>query len=250
MKSSALLNVTGALVAALLLAAPVSAQDGQEARLRAALESPQRAEENRVRDAARRPIQVIQFVGIEDGMTVLDVIAAAGWYTEVLSAAVGPQGQVLAHNPSFFTQREGFVAAEQARHAQLGNVRPVHGDIAAAGIDGTVDAAISALNLHDTYNGQGEEAAVAFVRGIYDALKPGGVFGLIDHRGDAGRDNQALHRMQVSQARDVLTRAGFVVEAESDLLANPADDRTLAIRDASLERNSDRFLLRARKPGD
>jgi predicted methyltransferase len=224
------------------------AQSEQEARMRAALASPDRAEENRVRDAARRPIQVIQFLGIETGMTVLDVIAAGGWYTEVLSAAVGPTGQVIAHNPAFFISREGFLESERERHARLGNARALHGDIADGGIDGTVDAAISALNLHDTYNGQGEDAAVALVRQVFDALKPGGVFGLIDHRGDAGQDNQAFHRMQVSQARDVLTKAGFVVEAESEILANPADPRR-NIRDPELERNTDRFLLRARKPG-
>lgn len=235
--------------AALLVAAPAQAQDEQEARLRAALASPERAAENRERDEARRPIQVVQFLGIETGMTVLEVIAGGGWYTEVLSAAVGPEGQVLAHVPAFFTQREGFVEAERERHARLGNVRPIHGDIPDANLDAVADAAITALNLHDTYNGQGEDAAVAFARGVYDALKPGGVFGVIDHRGDAGQDNREWHRMQVSQARDVLTRAGFVVEAESDILANPADDRRRSIRDPSLERNSDRFLLRARKPG-
>ncbi len=215
----------------------------------AALASPERAAENRERDAARRPIQVIQFVGIQTGMTVIDVMAAGGWYTEVLSAAVGPEGQVLAHSPAFFTQREGFIEAERERHARLGNVRPVHGDIPDANLGEVADAAITALNLHDIYNGQGEDAAVAFVRGVYDALKPGGVFGVIDHRGDAGQDNQAYHRMQASQAREVLTRAGFVVEAESEILANPADDRRRPVRDASLERNTDRFLLRARKPG-
>jgi predicted methyltransferase len=251
MKSSQSSPVNVAWLFALLAASltfTAHAQSEQETRMRAALAAPDRAEENRVRDAARRPVQVIQFVGIQTGMTVLDVIAAGGWYTEVLSAAVGPSGQVIAHNPAFFISREGFLEAERERHARLGNVRALHGDIADGGINGTVDAAISALNLHDTYNGQGEDAAVALVRQIFDALKPGGVFGLIDHRGDAGQDNQAFHRMQVSQARDVLTRAGFVVEAESEILANPADSRR-NIRDPELERNTDRFLLRARKPG-
>jgi predicted methyltransferase len=224
------------------------AQDDQEARMRAALASPERPAEEHERDEARRPIQVIQFLGIESGMTVVDIIAAGGWYTEVLSAAVGPEGKVYAQNPPFFLQRDGFVEAESIRHERLGNVEPIHGDLADAGIDGQADAAISALNLHDMYNSGGEEAAVAMLTGVYNALKPGGVFGLIDHRGDEGQNNAEFHRMQVSQARDALTKAGFVVEAESDILANPADDRARSIRDPSLGRNTDRFLLKARKP--
>lgn len=224
------------------------AQDDQEARLREALASPERPAEERERDEARRPIDVIQFLGIESGMTVIDIIAAGGWYTEVLSAAVGPDGRVYAQNPPFFVQRDGFVEAERVRHERLGNVEPIHGDLADAGIDGEADAAISALNLHDIYNNGGEEAAIEMLTGIYNALKPGGVFGLIDHRGDEGQDNAEYHRMTVQQARDALTGAGFEVEAESDILANPADDRARSIRDPSLNRNTDRFLIKARKP--
>jgi predicted methyltransferase len=79
-------------------------------------------------------------------------------------------------------------------------------------------------------------------------LKPGGVFGLMDHRGVAGQPNANLHRMEVAAARDLLTKAGFTIEAESDLLANPADDHTRGPGDESLGGNSDRFLIKARKP--
>lgn len=232
------------------LATVACAQDAQVERMRTALASPDRPAEDKERDAVRKPIETVQFLGIEDGMTALDVIAVGGWFTEVLSAAVGPSGKVLAQNPTFFTQREGFAENEQKRHSRLGNVQAVHGDIPAAGINGTVDAAVTAMNLHDIYNGQGGEAgAVAFARGVYDALKPGGVFGVIDHVGIAGQNNAEFHRMQAQQARDVLTKAGFTIEAESSLLANPADDHTKSIRDPSLARHTDQFLIRARKPG-
>ena len=87
-----------------------------------------------------------------------------------------------------------------------------------------------------------------FLKDIYKALKPGGVFGVIDHEGSAGIDNAALHRIETSVAKAALEQAGFIVEAESDVLDNPADDHTLRIRDASLNRNTDRFVIRARKP--
>jgi predicted methyltransferase len=223
------------------------AQDEQATRMRTALASPNRPAEDKERDAVRKPIETVQFLGIETGDTVIDVIAAGGWFTDVLSAAVGPSGKVLAQNPDFFVQREGFVANEKQRHDRLGNVQAVHGELAAANVAGQADAALTALNLHDIYNGQGGEAAsAAFVKGVYDALKPGGVFGVIDHVGIAGQNNASFHRIQLTQAKDVLTKAGFTIEAESNILANPADDHTKGVRD--MARHTDQFLIRARKP--
>ena len=229
------------------LAFQAQAQDEQVARMRTALAAPARPAEDKERDAVRKPIETIQFLGIKTGQTVIDVIAAGGWFTDVLSAAVGPSGKVLAQNPEFFVSRPGFAENEKQRHDRLGNVQAVHGELAANGIASQADAAVTALNLHDLYNGQnGEGAAVAFAKGVYDALKPGGVFGVIDHVGIAGQDNAAFHRMQLTQARDVLTKAGFKIEAESNILANPADDHTKGVRD--MARHTDQFLLRARKP--
>ena len=223
------------------------AQDEQVVRMRTALAAPARPAEDKQRDAVRKPIETVQFLGIETGDTVIDVIAAGGWFTEVLSAAVGPRGKVLAQNPEFFVSRPGFAENEKQRHDRLGNVQAVHGELAANGIVAQADAAVTALNLHDLYNGQnGEATAVAFAKGVYDALKPGGVFGVIDHVGVEGQNNASFHRMQLAQARDVLTQAGFRIEAESNILANPADDHTKPVRD--MERHTDQFLIRARKP--
>jgi predicted methyltransferase len=83
---------------------------------------------------------------------------------------------------------------------------------------------------------------------MYAALKPGGVLAVIDHVGVAGQDNAKLHRMLPQQARDVLTKAGFTIEAESKLLANPADDHTKIVFDPSVRGHTDQFVFRARKP--
>jgi predicted methyltransferase len=228
------------------LGAPLAqAQNEQAARMETALLSPSRPYEDKERDAARKPIQTVQFLGIETGDTVIDVIAVGGWFTEVLSAAVGPSGKVLAQNPDFFVSREGFVATEKARHDRLGNVQAVHGELAANGVVGA-DAAVTALNLHDVYGQGGEAAAVAFAKGVYDALKPGGVFGVIDHVGVEGQNNQQFHRIQIQQARDVITKAGFRIEAEADILRNPGDDHTKPVFE--MGRRTDQFLIRARKP--
>ena len=225
------------------------AQDEQVARMRAALAAPARPAENKARDAARKPIETVQFFGIKTGQTAVDLIAAGGWFTEVLSAAVGPTGKVYSHNPPFLVQAD----AEKALHDRLGNVQAVHVQVAEGIPAGSVDAAVTAMNLHDIYNGYGEqpgseEAAVAFLKSIYTALKPGGVLGVIDHVGVAGKDNAMLHRMLPQQARDVLTKAGFTIEAESTLLANPADDHTKGVFDPSIMGHTDQFMFRARKP--
>jgi len=234
---------------ALGAAAPAQAQTEQLARMRTALASPDRPAEDKARDAARRPYDVIPFLGITSGMTVLDVSAGAGWYTEVLSAAVGPTGKVYMQNSPGLVERQGeaFRNRLQARADRLGNVELVVRDMSDVGLDGQMDAAITALNLHDNYN-RGEDSALAFLRGMYDALKPGGVGGVIDHVGLEDHDNSKLHRIAKSVARDLITKTGFSIEAESDMLANPDDDHTLGNSDAALGRNTDRFLFRVRKP--
>ena len=216
-------------------------------RVNAALASPQRPADERARDQARKPVQVLSFLGVKAGMTVVDILAGGGWYTEVLSAAVGPQGKVYSQNPEFFKERFGQSA--QARADRLGNVELLYTkDMTDFGLDGTVDFAITALNTHDMYNSRGEQGGLDFFKGAFKALKPGGVLGVIDHVGIAGQDNKTFHRIEKSIVRKLITDSGFVIEAESDILHNPDDDHTLSIRDASLHRNTDRMLFRARKP--
>jgi predicted methyltransferase len=104
------------------------------------------------------------------------------------------------------------------------------------------------MNFHDLYNRGGAEAGTEFFRTLYDALKPGGVLGVIDHAGSAGQDNASFHRVDVGATKRALESAGFTIAAESDLLANPDDDHRVGIQDESLNGKTDRFLIRARKP--
>lgn len=211
-----------------------------------ALNAAERSDEDKARDAARKPKQVLVFVGISAGMTVLDVAAGAGWYTEVLSAAVGHDGHVISQNSFGYGPRNAATVAAKAE--RLGNVTMLFAAYGAFRLDSEVDAALTALNLHDFQNRSAAEAQV-FLSGIYQALKPGGMFGVIDHAGSAGMDNASMHRLELAIAKDALENAGFIVEATSDILDNPADDHSLEIQDESLKRNTDRFLIRARKPG-
>ena len=210
-----------------------------------ALAAPERSAEDRGRDAARKPTHVLDFIGIEAGMTVLDVAAGAGWYTEVLSAAVGADGHVISHNSFGYGPRNAATVAEKAQ--RLGNVTMLFAAYGEFRLDAEVDAALTGLNLHDFQNRSAEEAQV-FLSGIFMALKPGGVFGVIDHEGSAGSDNASMHRIELATAKVAIENAGFIVEATSDALDNPADDHTLKYDDESLGRNTDRILIRARKP--
>ena len=232
-------------VLALAGAATVQAQD-QEARMREALASPDRSAEHKTRDQNDKPIEVMQFLGVEDGMTVLDVVSGGGYWTGVLSPAVGPSGKVYMHNPEFMIQRGGeqFLAREREIVERLGDVESM-GESAAAG---QVDVAITSNNFHDQYNRGGLEAGKAFLDDIFAALKPGGVLGLIDHEGMAGQNNAELHRVEPAAAKEALEAAGFVVEAESDLLANPDDPKTVGVRDPSVAGKTQKILIRARKP--
>lgn len=221
----------------------VNADDVSD-RIAAALANPDRDAEDSARDGSRKADQVIAFIGIETGMTVLDAYSATGWYAEVLAAAVGPTGKVIAQNPARFAERSA--PAQALKIERHPNIMPLTAENADGyGINGQADAAWTALNLHDNANAS-REGGLAYLGAIYDALKPGAVLAVIDHEGSAGADNQALHRIDVGTAIGLIEEAGFVVEAQAYMLNNPADDHTLHQRET--ERNSDRFVLKARKP--
>lgn len=221
--------------------------------LNALLSDNSRAAEDRARDAGRKPARVIEFLGIKPGMRVLDVIAAGGYYTEVLSLAVGPDGQVVAQNPPGVLQmRDG--ANEKAISARLAgdrlpNVLRLNSEFADIGASaGTFDAAITALNFHDLYNGRGPEAALAVLQKINSLLVSGGILGIIDHVGVAGADNAALHRIEKSLAIETAKAAGFVVEGDANILANADDDHTQGVFAEGIRGNTDRFVLKFVKP--
>jgi predicted methyltransferase len=132
---------------------------------------------------------------------------------------------------------------------RLPNVSRLNTNVGEISADaGTFDAAITALNFHDIYNRGGPEGALASLQAIYAVLKPGGVFGIIDHVGVAGADNAELHRIEKALAIETATAAGFVVEGDSDILANAADDHTQGVFAEGLRGNTDRFVLKLRKP--
>jgi predicted methyltransferase len=220
--------------------------------MRTALTNSSRAEADKARDAGRKPADVLMILGIGSGMTVMDLIAAGGYYTEVLSIAVGADGTVYAQNPAAVLKfRDG--ANDKAMTARLAgdrlaNVVRLDREIRDLGLEPeSLDAVITALNFHDVYNNDPEVAAgmLQVIRGL---LKPGGVLGIIDHVGIAGASNAELHRIEKDKVVEAAIAAGFAVSADSTVLANPDDDHSQMVFAADIRGKTDRFLLRFINP--
>lgn len=231
--------------------APASKSSGGD--LAAALASADRPAEDKARDADRKPAELLQFFGVKPGMTAVDIIALGGYVTEALSVAVGPKGKVYAQNPPVALQlRDGMYAkqiTERLANNRLPNVVRVDDDLPASSQIplGSVDVAITAMNYHDVRN-RNPDDGVAFLKGIYAMLKPGGVLGVTDHVGNDGANNAQLHRIPKHFLIDDAKTAGFVVDAESDILAHPADDHTKMVFDPTLRGKTDQFVVRLRRP--
>jgi predicted methyltransferase len=210
------------------------------AALERAMANPERPAEDKARDASRNAPRVLDFFGVEPGMMVLDINASTGWYTEVLSYAVGADGSVLMQN------RPGSRAEEAAtaRAQRLGNVEQIAAISEAA--PGSVDFAITALNFHDFHN-RDPQVAQGILAQTMAALKPGGILGIVDHEGTPGADNASLHRIAFDEVVRAVTQAGFAVVGVSQVLDNPDDDHTLSPTDPSLGRNTDRIVLKLMK---
>ncbi len=201
-----------------------------------------RPEEDRVRDGARRPYQVMQLLGVDAGMTLLDVGAGGGWFTRVLSAATGPNGKVIAQFGARALQRENGKEQKDLA-AALGNTEAFFGNVAEIPA-GSVDAAVTALNMHH----MNAERAAPYLKDIFNVLKPGGRAAIIDHVGLATVDNSQLHRMLPSDVKTWIQQAGFEIVAESDILRTTADDHKLSVDSPILGRDVDQFMFIVRKP--
>lgn len=223
--------------------------------IRAALDASDRTEADRALDPQRHPGEMLTFFGIARGQHVADLFAGGGYTSEVLARVVGSDGQVFSQNNRFAVERFANApwTARLATPAMQRVVRverefddPLPPEAA------NLDAVLSVLIYHDTVWLNADRAAMN--RAIFRALKPGGVYGIIDHNaadGHGTQDAQTLHRIEERVVIDEVTAAGFRLDARSDLLRNPADARdwNASPREAGARRGqSDRFMLRFVRP--
>jgi len=220
-----------------------------------AVASPDRTEEDRALDAGRHPVETFAFFGIEPGMDVVDVFAGGGYTTEILARIVGPEGSVVAQNNAWVLDRFARAPLE-ARLGRLAmpNVTALEAELDHPVPEGAhdLDAVIFILSYHDSVWMSADRAAMN--RAIFEALRPGGVYGIVDHAAAPGHgtnDTQTFHRIERSSVIEEITAAGFVLDGEADFLANPDDTRDWnpSPSQAGERRGtSDRFVLRFRRP--
>jgi predicted methyltransferase len=250
------------LLLAAIVEAPLAAQSGRqpvaEADLRTAVTAPGRAADQVALDEVRRPVEVLRFLGLRRGDRVLDYFTGTGYYAEIMARAVGPQGLVVGWNGA------AFMGNERVRTA-LGEV---HGRSPNTFFYGTPMTAISFppesfdfVMLHLVYHDAYWESARfglpridpnSVVQAIWNATRPGGTVAVIDHVAAPGGDTrvvvEATHRIDPATIRADFERAGFVLEAQSDMLRNRADDYSRSVFDESIRGRTDRVVYRFRKP--
>lgn len=220
----------------------------------ASVAAPGRPDEAIALDAGRKPADVLRFMMLRPGMHALDMVTGSGYYAELMGRVVGPRGSVVAFQPAFESSDKSRAKTDAVMKRQP-NVT-VSGDLPAIYAAGGFDFAMIHLNYHDFY-WESEQYHVPrmdpnmVLAGLFKAMKPGGIVAVVDHVGPAG-DTRAivdkLHRIDPATVKADFARAGFVLEATSDLLANPADDHSKLVFDPSIRGKTDRFVFRFRKP--
>ena len=217
----------------------------------AALAAPGRTDTDRERDARDKPAELIALAGFGPGMTIGDVFGGGGYYSEILSHVVGPQGRVLlVNNPPYDNYAKKGLGPRLA-DGRLANVAysVVPPEAMALGT-GTLDGALIVMSYHDLYVADPSEGwpaidADGFLDQLHAALKPGATLLIVDHQARAGSgraDTQALHRIEDTFADADFAAHGFDRAASSDLLRNPADDHLKNVFDASVRGNTDRWV--------
>lgn len=212
----------------------------------AAVVSPARPAGDVARDEARKPVEIVSFSGVERGDVVAEIAPGGGYYTRILAQTVGDEGKVYALMPAFFANRPGGLDGINAIAEQYGNIEVVVVDgYDTMTLPEPVDLVWTTENYHDLANGNISGANAA----VFDALKPGGIYFVEDHAAPGtGMDaTSTLHRIDPAAVREQVSAAGFVLEAQSDLLRNPVDPHDVAPGD--FDGVSDKFALRFRKPG-
>ena len=210
-----------------------------------------RPSEDLARDPDRKPQEVLAFFGVGPGSRVVELMAGRGYYAHVLAEAVGPEGEVWAHNTPFVLDRFAErPLTERLALPGLEKVRRLDTELEDPQLPADLDAVLIVLFYHDTYWQEIDRARMNAA--VFEALKPGGVFGVVDHHAEAGsgdRDVKRLHRVDAELVKRELLEAGFVFDGASDLLRREDDDRTVNVFEASMRGKTDRFVYRFRKPG-
>jgi predicted methyltransferase len=226
------------------------------ASIRAVVDALDRSDADRVLDAGRHPAETLAFFGIAPGMRVAELGAGGGYTSELLARTVGPTGMVYGQNSKFILER--FAESPWSARLKKPVMKPVQRvdrefDDPLPPEARNLDAVLMILFYHDTVWMGADRARMN--RAIFDALEPGGVYGIVDHSGHPGSatsEVKTLHRIDEQVVRDEIEAAGFRLVSEASFLRNPSDARDWndsPSAAAGRRGTSDRFVLRFVKPG-
>lgn len=246
------------LAAATLSGLPIVARAaaGASDAIAAAVADPARPSTDTVRDANRKPAAVLAFAGIKHGDKVADYAAGAGYFTRLFADIVGPEGHVYASVPSPLLQYPNIVKGI----ADIQNFVVTHANASvnfAASIDAAkypekLDLFWISQNYHDLKDPfMGPVDMSAFNRAVYAALKPGGLYIVLDHVAASGSPadvTDTLHRIEPAVVRREVEAVGFRFVGESKVLANPDDPHTAGPFDKTIQGRTDQFIFKFRKP--
>ena len=243
-----------ALLAAAALAVPAGAFAAVPAPIAKVAANPARAADAKL-DARRKGPELLAFSEVKPGQKVFDLIPGGGYFTRLFSLAVGPSGRVYAVWPDEYdkvSKPDSDVMRKMAAAAPYTNVKVATQPAKAFSAPEPLDLVFTSQNYHDypdPFMGKVDPAVLNAA--VYKALKPGGLFVIIDHRGRPGtgmKETDTLHRIDIATVKAQVTKAGFRFEGESKLLANPKDPMTATVFDKSIRGNTDQFVLKFRKP--
>lgn len=225
------------------------------AAVRAIVDAPDRDAEDKKLDGGRKPAELLAFAGLKPGMKVADLAAGGGYTTELLARAVGPTGVVYGQNSPFIVEK----FADKPWSARL--AKPVNKNVVKVTREfddplppeaKDLDAVVMVLFYHDTFWMKTDQSKMNAA--IFRALKPGGVYIIVDHSGRPGTgttEAQTIHRIEESVVRKEVPLAGFKLAADAEFLRAPDDKRdwnTAPFAAAERRGTSDRFVLRYVKP--
>ena len=234
-------------------AAPAMAQSTVAA---AVANTSARSEANVKLDESRKPAEVLKFLGLKPGMRVADPFGGNLYWAEITAPIVGPKGRVSIWQPKQFYGQKSY-DNYTALHAKQPNVWLRVSPFEAPDFPAnTYDFMLINLDYHDVYWESAKNGIVRmdpdqWLKSVYAAMKPGAVVGIIDHvasPGDTRANVEKYHRIDPATVKADFKRAGFRLEAESDMLRNPADDHSLNVFDPKIRGKTDRFVFKFRKP--
>lgn len=221
----------------------------------AAITDSKRPSSDTDQDANRKPEAVLMFTGVKPKDRVIDLLPGGGYYTRLFSRAVGPKGVVYSVTPNELLSKfpKALDAAKGiADSGDYKNVVVLQQPASPLTAPQAVDIVFTSMNYHDYHNPLlGSPDMAAFNKSVFNALKPGGVFIVLDHAAAAESGFSAtntLHRIDAAAAKAEILAAGFEFVGESDVLSNPDDDHTLGVFDKALRGKTDRFLFKFRRP--